>query len=357
MTAYLQGMLERRMQTEDPYGHRTYKVKFLVVTNNINDGPQVASMCPGLPVVGTVYNYGNDLDTWAICHPEAEVEQVLTKEPNNYFIITNTFSTKPIIRCQDVPIGNPLNEPPLISGSFVKYTQETGYDAFNLPLFFSSLEPMRGPQVERDFNRPTVEIQMNVPLMLPQWFAMIDCINQYSMWGLNPHAVKLSNMPWRRIYWGSCNFYYQVTFQFDINLDPFGFDRQIVDVGTRSVIGGGDACAGPLQYENYRTATGDLSQPIPLNGSGSPATCTCMTLVDSRQYLGVDDDGNLIVNPNFGLPVPNPYYVPGHPALPDSCNWFGQYLQYPYITPYYWLKQLYYQADLSQLPVPATLTG
>lgn len=347
MTATVLGPVEWSRETEDPYGHRTYRIKWRVECTSVQDGPQVISTAAGLPVVGAYWNYGNDIDVWAICHPQQSVNMQLTGEPGTLWFVENTFSTKPIIRCQDTPIDNPLNEPPLISGSFVKYTQQAMVDRFGIPLLSSSAEPFTGALVERDYNRATVNIQMNVPSINPLWFFLIDTVNNSPMWGLGPHCVKLSNAPWKRLLWGSCSYYYQIDFQFDIDFNTF--DRYIPDAGNRTVARGGD-CTKPGDYNCFRGTTGDLIAPVPMDGAGNIAKAIAQTLLDSRTNLGYDADGNPIANPRYGLPYANPHYDASYTGI--SPYYSSPNLLFPQYQPYIWKKELYDEGNLLLLPVP-----
>src|SRR5438445_110694 len=98
----------------DSEGHRNYKITYRTECDSL-DGPAKALLTPGLPVPGSVWAVDNDIDLWAFCQFEAEVKPVIEGEPNEYFDVTFTFSTKPLRRCADQHFENPLLEPQIIS--------------------------------------------------------------------------------------------------------------------------------------------------------------------------------------------------------------------------------------------------
>lgn len=287
MTAKLLGPIWWEMDREDE-GHRNYKIKWRIKTTDVNDGPAVILTCPGLPVIGDPWIFGNDNDPWAFCYPTGVVRSQLQEgDPTFYWILEQKFSTKPLKRCQETQIDDPLDEPQKVSGTFVKYTEEARTDLNEKFLITSSLEPLRGPQVEFDANRPTVKIEQNVlDLELPLFTPMVDQVNGATMWGLPARCVKLSNASWERKLYGICHYYYTRTFDFDINFNTF--DRVVPDLGTQVLNGVFDAITGnyttkniqpgnvtpvatnPQHFIKYLDRTGNPASVL-LNGAGLPA--------------------------------------------------------------------------------------
>lgn len=253
MAATLVGETKWSRKT-DAEGYRTYTLVNMVVCDDTDDGPQVAGECPGLPLPGAAWVYGNDFDLDVWCRPDQIVDPVVTEEPNYHFIVTNTFSNKPLPqnqqRCNENPTGNPILEPQKVSGSFVKYTEEATVDRFGNPIETSAHEPLRGPEVEFDKNRPTISIEQNVLFLeLATVTAMIDTLNDAALWGLPARCVKLSNFSWERKYYGTCYVYYTRKFEFDINFETF--DRITLDRGNLVKRGKWDKAPGSLTYKQY----------------------------------------------------------------------------------------------------------
>lgn len=255
----------------DKDGYRTHDVTWQIKTPTVHTGPAAIYFTPGLPVVGATWTdamQGLDVDDWCFCWPECTIKvapQQKENEPGVLWHLTQTFTNRPLSRCQDFQIDDPLNEPPDISGSFVKYTREATEDMDGNPIRTSSHEIIKGKAVERDDNRPTVSIAMNtLDNQLGSFALMIDTVNDGSLWGLGPRMIKLSNVTWRRKLYGSCTFYYTTTYDFDINYKTF--DRYLLDVGTKVLIAGGDP-TDPRDFVAYKDKYGENAR-VALNGAG-----------------------------------------------------------------------------------------
>ncbi len=261
------GELEWSMST-DAEGHRTYNLKTLIEADSADQGPGTISETPGLATPGTVWSIGTDFDPWAFMSAEQEINPVITNEPNLFWIIDQKFTTKREggQKCQDQNIEDPLDEPPEISGSFVKYTKQVAQDRDGDPIMSSSFERIKGPQVERDFNRPTVSITVNVAtLALGAYAQKQDHVSDGVMWGLPAGCVKLSTVSWQRQRYGVCNFYYTVTYEFDIDFEAFV--RYILDEGNKHLAPGGDP-TNPKHFIQYKDEVTKENARCLLDGAG-----------------------------------------------------------------------------------------
>jgi len=190
MSASVTGIIDWKLSRNEE-GHRTYTITHLVTTTSTNDGPATVLVASGLPLIGSIWTYGNDVDGWAFCLPTREVKKKSDQRQQAKFTqweVTSTFSTnRESTRCQDETIEDPLQEPDRISGSFVKYTREVTKDKDGNRIKTSSHEIIRGPQVEFDHNRPTVTIEQNrASLELEVFSEMVDTVNNATLWGLDP---------------------------------------------------------------------------------------------------------------------------------------------------------------------------
>ncbi len=270
----------------DEQGYRTYEVTHLVECDRL-DGPATIMQAQGLPTVGSKWAFGNDLDEWAFCLPymKVTIHEPKEGEPATVYRVDQKFTNKPMSRCQDNTIQDPLLEPYKISGSFVKYTKEVAFDRYGRLVASSSWEPLRGQQTEFDHNRPTVKIEQNtLYLGLSTIASLIDTVNAYPMWGLPARCVKLSNVSWERLMWGTCTFYYKRSLEFDIQYDTF--DRLLTDMGTKVLNGRwkedgtwevtkiGEVTPDPNNPTHFIRATDGLGNPIQLmlDGYGKPLT-------------------------------------------------------------------------------------
>jgi hypothetical protein len=212
--------------------HRNYWVKFLIESTSDADGPQTVTFAPGLPLVGSSWGYGNDNDAYALCQPTLTCETIVKNEPNFWWVLKYDFSTRPWRTCCSQAITNPLSQPMQLSGSFVTYQERMNRDRNGKLILSSCLEPVF---VQVDKCRPAVSIVQTVlNLGLSTFSQMINTLNDAPLWGLQKRCVKLRNVPWRRLNWGLCTYYYQRTLEFDVNYDTFD-ETKIHDVGTRVV--------------------------------------------------------------------------------------------------------------------------
>jgi hypothetical protein len=232
-----------------------------------------------------VWAFGNDLDAWATCKLDAEIKQFGGK-PSTWFEVTQIFSTKPDTkRCKDQQIEDPLMQPPKVSGGTAKFSEEATHDRYGNPIFNSAFEQIRGPQVEFDKNKHTVNIEMNVPsLLLDYVSSFVDGVNDTTLWGNAARTVKLSDFQWEKKYYGTCYVYY--TWKFTFEIDYRGWDRTLLDEGTKVIRGDWDRDPNSDRYTDWVMATGaDTSNPsdfirfkdwngencrVILNGDGFP---------------------------------------------------------------------------------------
>jgi len=282
----------------DEEGHRTYtivhEVRFTGTSaGDVDDGPRQVMNATGLPAIGDTWNFFSDTDSWAFCYPDMKVSTWVDRERNRYWEVEQKFSTRPLKRCQTTSIENPLLEPDKVSGSFVKYTKEADTDRFGNAIHNSSFEPIQGPKVEFDHNRPTVRIEQNVSsLDLALVTGMVDTVNDASLWGLGTRRIKLSGFSWEKKWYGVCTAYYTRTFEFDIRYETF--DRSILDEGTKALHGEWsrntahwvvtDVAPGvpadeddPSHFIRVKDLNGENMRVI-LNGHGVP--------IDSSDYTG-----------------------------------------------------------------------
>ena len=291
--------------------HRTYNVKFLIESDSILDGPQQVTFAPDLPVVGSPWVYGNDNDQYAVCSPDVTCEAMVKREANVWWVLSYEFTTRPWRYCLIAQYEHPAQEPDLISGSFITYqertckrrgTTGTGTGVTQNTILSSSLEPI---WVGKDKNRPTVSIrQIRINLELPLIASMVDTLNDGTLWGLSSRCVKLRNVPWRRLVWGMCSYYYERTLEFDIKYDTFD-ETELRDQGHR-VLDKKKLAVNPYldrtDPDNFTRPIDDLGNVhklVLLNGEGEMCT-------DPISHLHYIDTVELYDESNFyllGVPV------------------------------------------------------
>lgn len=247
---------------QDKDGHRDYSVTWLVAASTPSDGPQQVRQAFGLPAIGDPWLIGFDDDPWAFCWPDAKCTPLNTKEPNYFWTVKQKFSTRPLRRCQDTPIEDPLLEPYKISGSYVKYRREAQRDKNGLPIKYTSHERIRGAEVEYEEPFPTVVISFNsASSQLPFFGPVMGHLNSEDMWGLGARRILLNEVEWERKVYGRCNYYWwtQYTFEVDDSEDGDLFDRRIANVGSMCLKG--TSPGSPFKATPYTAVSTDPYDP------------------------------------------------------------------------------------------------
>jgi hypothetical protein len=301
--------------SRDRDGYRTYKTKYLVHTTQ-GTGPNEIADFVGLPALGSMYDdtmggVGTGTgraDDWCFCHPDWTIEPHQGKqgEVPEWWSVEIPFSNKPLKRCQDLEIDNPIDELSEITVSFGKKTIEAERDKDDDPIVSSSHEKLTGAAVEFDKGTISVKIKANFPTI--DLGLIAECMNRVNaepMWGLPTRCVKLSGASAERKLYGCCSFYYTITY--DLDVDNETFDRNVLDEGTKvlnghwatkadaqRLLGTGttiqtdqawvlDRINGhepdpnnPQHFIRYKDRNQENARVI-LNGNGTPANTTAIT--------------------------------------------------------------------------------
>mgnify|MGYP001574548859 CR=1 FL=1 len=329
--------------SRDAEGYRTYVAAFLIkVTDPRLDGPATVLQTPGLPLPGTPWIIGNDVDVWAWCRGNMTVKPLADykDEPSGYWLAEIEFSTRPPERdknkdggeassCLNAQIDDPLLEPPKISINTVKKTEEAVYankmvykdgtgatirtktttGTLYPRILNSSHEQVRGPQVEFDRGYMTVRIEQNVAsfyqaFTLPN--QMRNSVNDATLWGMAARRIRLVSTSATRQYHGLCNLYYTRTLEFEA--DDNGFDRDILDEGARVLNGYWDTNTASPTYGEYIT----IPDPLPAGGELDPSNFV--------QYKDPNGENGRVILNGRGMPVAsqgNPTEEPGRTLVQE----------------------------------------
>jgi hypothetical protein len=297
MTTKLRGGQRYWTVQRDSEGHRTYKIKFLV-EHDTTDGPANIIQTPGLPTIGSLWVFDDDVDVWAWCRPDAVTTPLMVpNEPCTLTEVEMTFSTTFELdpnkqRRQTDIIQDPLLEPAKVNGKGVKYTEEKAFDKDGVPITTSSFELLRGPQVEFDANRDTITIQSNLATfdLIAASYALRDTVNAFEIWGQAPRTVKLSQVNFERKYHGVCSTYFDRTLEFDV--DNRTFDRNVLDEGTKALKGHWEK--GRVT-QGYTPGVNDLTATITVGAGGSIASVSMTAsgaAYPKNAYIGLLVKGN-----------------------------------------------------------------
>ena len=288
--------LRSQSMTRDDEGHRTYNLSWLFRTDSPLDGPETVLQTVNLLFpVGSAYALDNDYDPWAFCTPDMSisVHQDLTEgEPCQHWIVTNKFTTKPMFRCNDSQIDNPLLEPYNISGDFTHVSREMKTDRYGTPLLHVNFEQMLGPEVEEKISYPTVSISFNSAILPLSLITMVlNKVNDAPLWGFPKRCVRFVDAKWERVLFGVCFYYYKISYTFETNLETF--DKFIPAVGMKTVMKN----ASPAFEYNFaidKDQLGENSGPVVLNKYGRKA--------DPKKSPYIEDVFGVNLNPGEGDP-------------------------------------------------------
>jgi hypothetical protein len=291
-----------------PGGEREWRLVTRVQTE-YNDGPLDALLTPGLPLPGSPYVVGGDVDLWAFCTLESKITPVISDEPNKFYDVeqvfktptsdsgSNSFGGSPtrgagnsgggtqVGACKTPDNQNPLLEPQKISGGASKKKVEAEYDRFGVEITNSAFEPIKGAPAEFDRSVSTLRVEQNViDLEYDMVTSLLNCVNDDVLWGNEARTVLFTNWSWDVKYYGLCFRYYTRVLEFEI--DPEGFDRDVLDEGTKALAGKFDPITGRYVVKDIGGNPADPNNPshfnkfhdrknqparVILNGFGLPA--------------------------------------------------------------------------------------
>lgn len=292
--------------SRDVEGNREYKLQSLIAVDK-GEGPYTALLCEDLPQPGSIWNILDDVDEHAYCLQTANVTPYSKEsDPTLYFLVEQTFSTKCTDRrCMVEYIGDPVASiPPRISGGSVKYTEEATNDINGDRILNSAHEPIRGPQNEWDRCRTSVTIVQNVyDLELALCQSLVNSVNYDPMWGQGPRCVKLSEFTWEKKSCGDCLIYFERKFVFDIESRFYGWDRQILDEGTRVLHGEWNRTTGLFDRTVPQGSAGTLNPN--LAGVLNPALPLLPNPADPSHFIEYKDKKNNHVRVIYAEPEAN----------------------------------------------------
>ena len=230
--------------------HREYTSIYQVITDDLGDGPITATNASGIPTYGTSYLWVNDSDPWAFAI-SATADVVNEKDTSRVWRVTINHSTQPRLRCADTQRENPLDEPPILSGSFVQFTKPAEQDKDGKPIVNTADAPFV-PAVEINDSRDSLIVEVNTAnINLRQRAEARDKVNSGTIWGLGPREVLLKQWSWRVMSYGVCNQFINHRYEFEINADKW--NHKLLNAGYREKLPAGST-------DTHRTIM-DLDQP------------------------------------------------------------------------------------------------
>ena len=250
------------MQSDDE-GHRDYNVQW-DVDSDLLASPDVALLASGLPTPGAAMTAIGGTDAWAFYQRKGSARLKSVEGSKKRWRVTTVFSTRPVRRCQTSQFDDPLSEPHKIRGGFNRFTKEVREDYLGDAILNSAKEPITG--VQRDFNRPTLELEMNVAWIDLEFLAgYMDSINDDTWWDQSPRTIKCCSFSWDWVLYGTCYRYFRCSFGFELNPDTWKF--RLLDQGNMVLVAG----SNPPRYRRAKDAYEETVRVL-LDGAGNATT-------------------------------------------------------------------------------------
>ncbi len=238
--------------------YRQYTRTFRAVCDNPFDGPATVGADPRLPRLGQAYRVpgsATEFDNGSFC---SKVE------------VTNDGSDGGfgwLVTCEYGPYDptqwpeNPLDHPIKINWSWSQFERIVDED-INGNAVVNAAGDYFDPPLVRDDSRPLLAIVRNEQNFTSARAGQFkDAVNSDSWFGYAPKQVKCSNISASLEYNPICGFYYIVSYEFAINTESTGWQKEILNQG--------------LRYLNGSTRTNVLingapaTAPVPLDNSGA----------------------------------------------------------------------------------------
>jgi hypothetical protein len=289
----LQGTFKTWSCNQDENGYRDYKITFLIQAD-VSYGPAQVLSCPGLPVVGSVWDFASDLDEFVYCKLNQNAKPIVADGPDLWWEVEFLFSNRPDLqKCESLQFTDPFLQCPRISGHSTKRTREATLDVLGNQIVNSAFEQIRGPHNEWDQSRTGVRIEMNTDAeTVALAISYLDTVNDAILWGQDERCVKLSNVTWDKKYYGACQIYFSLILDFDIEtyengvgpdyIGPYwpeiptgSWDRLVLDEGTKVLKGHYDPVTGAYQIDlagGIHAPVIKLVQQSAITGTLAPGT-------------------------------------------------------------------------------------
>lgn len=285
--------------------HRTYRSRYLVTTDDREDGPITALTAAGLPAMGDSYSWFGETDARAIVRTPWHSVQPKTGDDQGgrrQWIVTVTHTTIERTKCQEDDWATPLDEPAKWSGTFNERRVVAIKDKDNRQIQNTAQEPFV-PALEQSEYDDTLTVAWNAAtLTVATRNGAIGRVNSGTYYGLSARKIKILSWDFEVLYYGTCTCY--VANRVAMAIRYAEWKEQPLNQGFREIVGG--AFREILDARGMRPA-----QPVPLSAAGA-------ALAPGAALVYFDGAGG---NPNpFKLEAEVDFATLGLPALPGCVS-------------------------------------
>lgn len=249
-------------------GRRRYTRVFQLLTDSPHDGSKLVRDFVDLPAMGDAWEQldadGNQTDL------DIDVRLVMKRATQDDADNLQNWR----VTCDYAGQGDPLNEPPVIDWSGARYQETSQRDINDRPFTNSAGDPFESG-FTRDRSRLDLRIERNVLTFNPlEWLPFIDTLNELPFLegryppGYGPRICKLSQVSarlmWAENYPNNLDpYYYRLNVL--IEIDPRGWDVEMLDAGYRRLVDVGGGVFEPLQKIEHHGLAGHI---MLLDGAG-----------------------------------------------------------------------------------------
>lgn len=299
--------------------NRVYTAVFQVIASKDN-GPAQVMQASGIPAYGSSYTWFNDFDVWAFCDScKADpVEQNILADVGSgpedctKWEVKITWSTSANPRAATDSRGNPVSDPPVISGSFTGQTELAFRDKDGNPISTTAGERYEDLPTKMDSTDTLTIVVKTATINLIQRAEASGKVNSVPMWGLQARQILLSQWAWSVEYAGNTA-YILNTFSFIISRKKHPTAN--VSKGPTSAVGffttrpnEGFSYLETANQEATRKVAKDkedqpVSRPVKLNTDGTKRTLATMLW----NVFPVEEEYNFKTIPGIPDPLPGPF--------------------------------------------------
>ncbi len=229
-------------------------------------------------------------DSWCRARRPSRVQRREQDKTAMIWRATIEYTNRPLRIDQQNELGNPLDKPIVVSGSFVRAMKAATEDRNEDPILNSAGEPY-APAPEIDDSRDSLIVERNTATIdLAYRAALRDKVNSNAQWGLEPRTIKLCQWLYTIEYYAA-NFYYIANrWEFEIDVKKWNFRR--LDMGRRELIDG--------EFVPIMANDEHIREPVLLDGAGERLVAPAdPVMLESEIY----DEAAF-----SGLPLPDPLF-------------------------------------------------
>ena len=273
---------------------REYSLHYQVLTNDRNDGPVIARAA--LPSFGAGYSYGNETDPFAFCVGYGAIRPSVAPDDSlKSWMCEVRYSTRPRENCTTSQSDSPLDKPPHIRIHGLRLTKPVpDKDLNNAAIVNTAGRPFDDLSMDDSALALSIVInQASVDLVTLDDFT--DAVNDAAFYGLGARKWKMEPPEIELKYYGSCDIYYTVGYEFHSATDEWTLRPANVGLeninGDLPIDGQGNAFVGiaPLDAAGVFLPKGDPNIVF-FNGAGAnPAPFEVYPEKDFGQ-LGIPTD-------------------------------------------------------------------